>query len=749
LSQSGILNNSIIPPGAGVDALIGNDAIVVGPNGANDIFTVGTGLLNVTGNAGTNTLTWNLVNGLNGQLIIGGGVAPIWGNLTSIGGTIVVTEGPNTLHIETGASVAIQFDEDAGSAVPALGIINVNSAVGTDVNDATYRNLRTSGAGNTISISLNNAISLPSTNAAGTAGIIYLNNSTFMHGYGSSNTFLGDTAGNLTITGANNAGIGTQVLTALTSGNFNSAAGSRALDSLTSGSDNSAVGYSALANITTENNNTAIGSFSLSSNTASDNSALGTNSLLLNTIGTRNTALGTFSGAANVIGNDITAVGYNSLVAATAGPNTAVGSFAGDAITTGTENVLMGYSAGGALVDGNKNIVIGDNALATNVSGETNIAIGWNALNASTNSSNVAVGARNLELCSSGGQNTAIGHNVLRSTTTANNNTCVGFNVMPTATASGNSALGSNALNACTTGDLNCAVGYAALTLLQDAQRCVAIGYLAATTDVSGSDLTAIGYRALRLATAGPNTAVGSYAGEAITSGTDNTLIGYQAGNAFTTGGYNSALGRLAGSGWTTSDSDNICIANTGTAGDNNTIKIGTNGTGAGQQNITYLYGGNILTPNTSAFSAYLGAADSNVTGAGAVFQLGSGNAFTEHYDIRGDFNTNGTFTAPVAAKYFFTVTLQIQGLTAAMTRLILNLVTSGGRTYRLYEVNPGAVKSSTNNISINGQTYAELAALETVVVDIAIYNGVGNTAGIGGTGATLALTWFQGHLAF
>lgn len=39
-------------------------------------------------------------NGTNGQLLIGGGTAPEWANLTSIGGTVIITNGANSINLE-------------------------------------------------------------------------------------------------------------------------------------------------------------------------------------------------------------------------------------------------------------------------------------------------------------------------------------------------------------------------------------------------------------------------------------------------------------------------------------------------------------------------------------------------------------------------------------------------------------------------------------------------------------------------
>jgi|GEM_PF-1986169 len=82
--------------------------------------------------------------GTNGQILVGStGLPAVWTDLTSTGGTITVTGGAGTLNIESGGSVPIQFDGDTGSAVPALGILDIVGGVG----------VTTSAAGNVMTIS--------------------------------------------------------------------------------------------------------------------------------------------------------------------------------------------------------------------------------------------------------------------------------------------------------------------------------------------------------------------------------------------------------------------------------------------------------------------------------------------------------------------------------------------------------------------------------------------------------------------
>lgn len=65
-------------------------------------------------------------NGTNGQLLIGGGAAPIWANLTSTGGSVTITNGANSINLEaSGVGGLTQLDGDTGSALPAGGVITI------------------------------------------------------------------------------------------------------------------------------------------------------------------------------------------------------------------------------------------------------------------------------------------------------------------------------------------------------------------------------------------------------------------------------------------------------------------------------------------------------------------------------------------------------------------------------------------------------------------------------------------------
>ena len=70
--------------------------------------------------ASGNTVTFGLTNGTNGQVIIGSTAgSPAWANITSTGATITITNGANTINLESagGGTTLTQIDGDVGSAL--------------------------------------------------------------------------------------------------------------------------------------------------------------------------------------------------------------------------------------------------------------------------------------------------------------------------------------------------------------------------------------------------------------------------------------------------------------------------------------------------------------------------------------------------------------------------------------------------------------------------------------------------------
>ncbi len=100
-------------------------------------------------------------------------------------------------------------------------------------------------------------------------------------------------------------------------------------------------------------------------------------------------------------------------------------------------------------------------------------------------------------------------------------------------------------------------------------------------------------------------------------------------------------------------------------------------GTALGTNNImSVATSGEINYPLQPSFLAYLPSSDTNVTGNAATYTLGSVTALTEVFDRGTNFNTNGTFTAPVTGRYQLSVGTRITGCTIATTGTI-NINTS------------------------------------------------------------------------
>lgn len=92
----------------------------------------------------SNTLT-QVQNGTNGQVFLGEtGNDPAFATLTSTNGTIDFTLGAHALNLDTNAKIAVQYDTDSGSAVPALGILDI---VGSG-------SITTTGATNVVTVEL-------------------------------------------------------------------------------------------------------------------------------------------------------------------------------------------------------------------------------------------------------------------------------------------------------------------------------------------------------------------------------------------------------------------------------------------------------------------------------------------------------------------------------------------------------------------------------------------------------------------
>lgn len=168
-------------------------------------------------------------------------------------------------------------------------------------------------------------------------------------------------------------------------------------------------------------------------------------------------------------------------------------------------------------------------------------------------------------------------------------NLVLGSNSPSITSATNNTGFGQGVLDNMVSGVQNAAFGTSSLISATSCNYCSAFGYQALGNNNADFN-SAFGRDALLSVVSGTdNTAVGFFAGQGIT-GSHNTLIG-SAALSNGTGSDNIAIGFSASSNYTTTESSNIIIGNTGTAADGNTIRIGTQGSGSGQQNKCFVAG--------------------------------------------------------------------------------------------------------------------------------------------------------------
>ena len=174
------------------------------------------------------------------------------------------------------------------------------------------------------------------------------------------------------------------------------------------------------------------------------------------------------------------------------------------------------------------------------------------------------------------------------------------------------------------------------------------------------------------------------------------------------------------------SDSDAYVLAQGTALGTNNVMKV--------------TVAGEMTKPLQPGFLAYLDGTIADVTGNGATYTLGT-SAFTEVSDQNSDFNTNGTFTAPVTGLYYLQMEVGFTGLTIA-TAFTLNLITSN-RTYQMAFVRAAGAQAARFNVS----TVADMDAADTATYTVVVSGEAGNTADISGATAPITNTFVSGFL--
>lgn len=143
------------------------------------------------------------------------------------------------------------------------------------------------------------------------------------------------------------------------------------------------------------------------------------------------------------------------------------------------------------------------------------------------------------------------------------------------------------------------------------------------------------------------------------------------------------------------------------------------------------------------AFLAYLPSNDANVTGDATAYTLGGTTALTKVFDQNGDFNTNGTFTAPYTGRYLFNSTFRVATLGAGHT-LGFVLLNATSRTARTADLNAAATRDSNNNIVFGSSTLIDMTAGDTCTTSVTISN---STKTVQINGAASLTSFFSGNL--
>jgi hypothetical protein len=147
---------------------------------------------------------------------------------------------------------------------------------------------------------------------------------------------------------------------------------------------------------------------------------------------------------------------------------------------------------------------------------------------------------------------------------------------------------------------------------------------------------------------------------------------------------------------------------------------------------------------NTAAanpcFSAYIPSQDSNRTGNGATYRLGTNVAFTVIFDPSSNFNTNGTWTAPKTGKYKLNMAVRITACTVAIK--LVPIITTNARVFDGVKGRAASAVDFGTSLSV----ITDMTAADTATFSVSVGGEAGNTDAISGTG-TPYVTHVSGFL--
>ena len=472
-------------------------------------------------------------------------IAGIIGNTVSNPQLVTIDSVSGQLGVTTETGFAQSFIEDVGTATPSAGAIDVLGG----------SNINTVGSGSTITINLDNTVSISGSMTAGTGliattggitatGTSNINTTgsavTSIGTGGTGATNIGNTTGNTAVTGSLTASTG---LTATTGGI--TATGTSNINTTGAAITTLGTGGTGAVNIGNATGNTAVtGSLTASTGltaTAGGITATGTSNI--NTSGASVTSIGTGGTGAVNIGN---ATG-NTAVTGSLTASTGLTATAGGITATGTSNINTSGSAITTIgLGGTGAVRIGNTTGNTAVTGSLTASTSLTAT-----AGNVTITAGNLLLPTT---NLGGTHGVIK----------IGANpFMHNGGASSNTFLGINA------GDT----------------------YL--VTSGTGTSNTGMGNTSL-FSLSGTESGNSGFGGSTLlfcNGGSNNTAVGSGALGNVTTGSSNTSLGQNSGANYSSTEASNITIGNTGTIGESNKLRIGTAGSGVGQVNACFIAG--------------------------------------------------------------------------------------------------------------------------------------------------------------
>ncbi len=339
----------------------------------------------------------------------------------------------------------------------------------------------------------------------------------------------------------------------------------------------------------------------------------------------------------------------------------------------------------------------------------------------------------------------------------------------------------------------NTSLGYGSLAVANTTNQCTAIGFSALSSQTGGQHQTAVGTTSLaNSVTSNQNSALGAGSGNSNIDGNDNCYFGFNAAemmphgssnvligskvaiNILGTANNNTIIGYQAGNHYILNESSNVLISNAGVASENNVIRIGTQGTGAGQQDECFIAGitgviavgspvavsstgelsdlgfgtaTQVLTSNGAGvsptwqaaggggsvsllFSTYLSATILDVTGDSTVYTIPWNTAPT---NVGTCLNTStGVFTAPATATYLFTGNVTMVITNPAETQMFASLVTTAN-TYQMI-TNNGYGAAGNGILGIPWSKQVNMSIGDTASITTTVTGSVSKDSDVAGT---------------